>query len=208
VRRLYLELKNLRFYYYIPIIVLFVLVPLTVIATLKKAGDPFPSFTVICQLYIPCFAPWWTLFILKDYLNSPGKELLFVYKQSRDSLLRKTIILWVLYVLHILVVFLAAAFLYDFVWFLFIAVIIQSVFLTALAYFLAILLLNTFVPLITNFTYSLVFMLAGGYSPLNIFVEGLGNAGSLDKSVFVFITALILLYAGYHMEKRLYKNSI
>jgi len=208
MRRLYLELKNLRFYYYIPLVVLFILVPLTAVATLKKASDPFPSFVTICQLYIPCFAPWWPLFVLKDYLNSPGKELLFVYKQSRDSLLGKVVILWILYVLHILVVFLAASFLYKFVWFLFIAVIIQSILLTALAYFLAILLQNTFVPLITNFTYSLIFMLAGGYSPLSIFVDGLRDASSLDKSVFVFIAALVLLYAGFQLEKRLYKNSI
>lgn len=208
MRRLYLEVKSLRFYYFVPLVVLFILVPLTVIASLKQYGPSFSNFTVICQLYIPCFAPWWSLFVLKDYLNSPGKELLFVYKQSRDSLLGKTVILWVLYVLHILVVFLVASFIYNFVWFLFIAVIIQSIFLTALAYFLAILLQNTFVPLITNFTYSLIFMLAGGYSPLSIFVEGLRDASSLGKSIFVFIAALILLYFGFQLEKRLYKNSI
>jgi hypothetical protein len=208
MRRLYLELKNLRFYYFVPLVVLFVLVPLTVIASVKQYGPSFPSFTVICQLYIPCFSPWWPLFVLKDYLNSPGKELLFVYKQRRDSLLGKTVVLWVLYVLHILVVFFAATFLYDFVWFLFVAVVIQSMFLTALAYFLAILLQNTFVPLITTFTYSLIFMLAGGYSPLNIFTQGLNDASSLDKSVFVFIAAVIFFYVGYQMEKRLYKNSI
>lgn len=208
MRRLYLEIKNLRFYYYIPLVVLFVLVPLTVIATLKKAGDPFPSFVTICQLYIPCFASWWPLFILKDYLNSPSKELLFVYKQGRDSLLGKIIILWVLYVLHILVVFIAATFIYDFVWFLFIAVIVQSLFLNALAYLLAILLQNTFIPLITIFTYSLIFMLTGGYSPVNIFAEGLCDVGSLYKSFFVFIAALILLYVGFEREKHLYKNSI
>lgn len=128
-------------------------------ATLKKAGDPFPSFVTICELYIPCFAPWCLLFVLKDYLDSPGREFLFVYKQSRDSLLRKMVILWILYVLHILLVFSAAAILYDFVWFLFIAIIMQSFFLTALAYFLAVLLQNAFVPLITEFTYSLIFML-------------------------------------------------
>jgi len=208
MRRLYLELKNLRFYYFVPLVVLFVLVPLTVIASVKQYGPSFPSFTVICQLHIPCFSPWWPLFVLKDYLNSPGKELLFVYKQRRDSLLGKTVVLWVLYVLHILVVFFAATFLYDFVWFLFVAVVIQSMFLTALAYFLAILLQNTFVPLITTFTYSLMFMLAGGYSPLNIFTQGLSDASSLDKSVFVFIAAVIFFYVGYQVEKRLYKNSI
>lgn len=208
MRRLYLELKNLRFYYFVPLVVLFILLPLTVLASLKQYGPSFPSFSVICQLYIPCFAPWWSLFVLKDYLNSAGKELLFVYKQTRDSLLGKTIILWVLYVLHILVVFFAASFIYDFVWFLFIALIIQGMFLTALAYFLAILLQNTFVPLITTFTYSLIFMLAGGYSPLNIFTQGLNDASSLNKMPGVLLVAVVFFYVGYQTEKRLYKNSV
>lgn len=65
-----------------------------------------------------------------------------------------------------------------------------------------------FVPLIAIFSYSLIFMLAGGYSPLNIFVEGLGDVSSLDKFVFVLVAAFIFLYAGLQMEKRLYKNSI
>ncbi|MEA1961487.1 MAG: hypothetical protein U9N81_09495 [Bacillota bacterium] len=120
----------------------------------------------------------------------------------------KAIILWVLYVLHIGAAFVAATFLYDFVWFLFIAIVIQSMFLTALVYFLTILLQNTFIPLITDFTYSLIFMLAGGYTPLNIFVQGLSNASSLNKMPAVFLVAVILFYVGYQLEKHLYKNSM
>ncbi|HQE23626.1 MAG TPA: hypothetical protein PLM20_06960 [Syntrophomonadaceae bacterium] len=105
-------------------------------------------------------------------------------------------------------VFGAAAFIYDIVWFLFIAIIIQSLFLSALAYFIAILLKNTFIPLIVNFTYSLIFMLAGGNLSLNIFAERLTDASSLGKYVWVSIAAFILLYGGLQMEKHLYKNSI
>lgn len=208
MRRLCLELKNLRAYYYIPLVVLFLVVPLMMTASLKKYGPSFPSFTLTCQLYIPCFAPWWLLFILKDYFNSPGKELLFVYRQSRDSIMGILVTLWFLYVLHVLIVFGAAAFIYDFVWFLFVAIIIQSLFLTALAYFIAILLQNTFIPLIINFTYSLIFMLAGGNFPLNIFAEGFRDVSGLSKSASVSIAAFILLYVGLQMEKHLYKNSI
>lgn len=86
MRRLYLELKNLRFYYYVPPVILFILVPLTVLATIKSGGD-FPECRLIAQLFIPSFAAWWPLFILKEYLNSAGKELLFVHKSGRDSLL-------------------------------------------------------------------------------------------------------------------------
>ena len=79
----------------------------------------------------------------------------------------------------------------------------------ALGYFLSLLFQNTFIPLIVNFAYSSIFMLAVLNSPLSIFYTGpFNNAGSLNKSAVVFVIALILFFGGYQMEKRLYKNSI
>ncbi|MFA7077585.1 MAG: hypothetical protein WC147_04110 [Syntrophomonas sp.] len=208
--RLYLELKNQRFYYFIPPVILFILVPLTVFATIKGGtSSHFPECGTICQLFISSFAAWWPLFILKEYLNSPGKELLFIHKLSRDSLFLKMIILWAFYVLHVVIVFIYFTSLFDFVWFLFIAIITQSMFMIALGYFLSLLFQNTFIPLIVNFAYSSLFMLVFLYSPLSIFEIGtFSNASSLNKSTVVVIIAFILFYGGYQMEKRLYKNSI
>jgi len=212
MRRLYLELKNQRFYYFVPPVILFILVPLTVLATIKSGGgggSNFPECGTISQLFIPAFAAWWPLFILKEYLNSPGKELLFVHKFGRDSLFFRMIILWAFFVLHVVIVFIYFTSLFDFVWFLFIAIIIQSMFMIALAYFLSLLLQNTFIPLIINFAYSSLFMLAFFYSPLSIFEIGsFNNVGSLSKSIVVAIIAFILFYGGYQIEKCLYKDSI
>jgi hypothetical protein len=210
MRRLYLELKNQRFYYFVPPVVLFILVPLTVLATIKSGGGSnFPECGTISQLFIPSFAAWWPLFMLKEYLNSPGKELLFVHKSGRDSLFSRMMILWAFFVLHVVIVFIYFASLFDFVWFLFIAIIIQSMFMIALGYFLSLLFQNTFVPLIINFAYSSIFMLVLFYSPLSIFEIGsFNNASSLSKSIVVAIIAFILFYGGYQIEKRLYKNSI
>ncbi len=94
--------------------------------------------------------------------------------------------------------------LFDFVWFLFIAVIVQSLFMIALAYFLSLLLQNTFFPLIINFTYSAIFNLALFTSPLSIFEI---DNDSTSKSAVVAAIAFILFYGGYQIEKRLYKNS-
>jgi len=210
MRRLYLELKNQQFYYFVPPVVLFIVVPLAVLAAIKNgAGDNFPECAFIAQLFIPSFAAWWPLLTLKEYLNSPGRELLFVYKSGRDSLLLKMIFLWTLYLLHVLIVFIYFAYVFDYVWFLFIAITIQSMFMIALGYFLSLLFHNTFVPLIVNFSYTSIFVLVLLYSPLSIFQIGTSfNAGSLDKSTFVGVIALILFYGGYQLEKHLYKNSI
>lgn len=210
MRRLYLELKNQQFYYLVPVVVLFIVVPLAVLAAIKNgAGDNFPECAFIAQLLMPSFAAWWPLLTLKEYLNSPGKELLFVYKQGRESLLLKMIFLWALYVLHVLIVFIYFTYVFDNVWFLFIAIIVQSMFMIALGYFLSLLFQNTFIPLIVNFSYSSIFMLVLLYSPLSIFQIGsMFEASSLSKSIFAAIIAFILFYAGYQLEKHLYKNSI
>jgi len=207
MRRLYLELKNQRFYLFVPPVILFILVPLTVLATIKGDGGNFPECATISQLFIPGLAAWWPLFILNEYLNSPGKELLFVYKSGRDSLVFKMIGLWAFFVLHVVIVFIYFTFLFDFVWFLFIAIIIQSMFLIALGYFLALLFQNTFIPLIINFAYSSIFMLVLFNSPLSIFEIGsFNNASSLSKSTVVAIIAFMLFYAGYQIEKHLYND--
>lgn len=209
MRRLYLELRNQRFYFLVPPLILFVLVPLTVLATTKGAPDHFPECATISQLFIPSFAAWWPLFVMKEYLNSPGRELLFVYKSGLDNLCSRMIILWVLYVLHIVIIFIYYTSLFDFVWFLFIAVVVQSMFLIALAYFLSLLLRNTFLPLLVNFTYSSVFMLTMLDSPLSIFEIGeFDDPSCLDKPLVVAAIALALFYGGYQLERRFHRNGI
>lgn len=212
MRRLYLELKNQRFYYFVPLIVLFLLVPLIIHASIKGRSDSFlTNCSIYIQLFVPCFAAWWPILVLKEYLHSPGKELLYVNKNHRqDTLLLKMLVLWIIYIFDVLVLFIYFKFTFmDFFWFLFVAIVAQSAFMIAVGYFLSMLFQNTFVPMILNFTYSLVFMLALLYSPLSIFYIGsFSVASSLNKTPIVVIITLIFFYGGYLMEKRLYKSSI
>ncbi len=212
MRRLYLELKNQQYYYFVPLVVLFILTPLMVYATLKNSsGDCFPEFAFISQLFIPVFSAWWPLFIMKEYLNSPGKELLFSYRTGRDSLSVKMLILWAYYSLHVLAAFIYFSSIFDFVWYLFIAVISQSLLLIAAAYYLSLLFQNTFMPLILNFTYCLFFRLVEDFdhSPLNIFGQGIFNStADLGKAAVLAAVALVILWCGFRIEKDLFKNSI
>lgn len=210
MQRLYRELKNQRFYYYVPPLILFLLVPLTVLATNKSGGgNNFPECAIISQLFIPAFAAWWPLFVLVEYLNSPGKEILFVYRSGRDNLFVRMILLWVFFILHVVIVFIYFTTLFDFVWFLFIAITIQSMFMIALAYFLSMLFQNTFIPLIIIIAYSSICMLALVYSPLSIFEMGtFADAGSLSKSPLVALITLLFFGGGYKIEKHIYKDFI
>jgi hypothetical protein len=209
MRSLLLELKNQRGYCFVPVIVLFVLTPLVVLAMIKNGGS-FPECCTTSQLFVTSFAAWWPLFLLKEYLDSPGKELLFVYKSSDSGLLQKMIVLWLCYLLLMVILFCYFSTLFGFVWYLLIAVAVQSLFMIALGYSLALLCQNTFIPLIVNFAYCSVFMLAVFYSPVSIF-QNFGDftqAADLSKSPVVALIALLLFYGGYQIEKRLYKQRI
>jgi hypothetical protein len=211
MRRLYLELKNLRWHFFAPLAVLYFLVPLMVLATLRAAGggESFAECAIICQLFIPSFAVWWPLFVMNEYLNSPGKELLFVYKSWRDSLMLKMIILWALFTTSTLFLFLYFTTLFNFVWFLFIAIISQGMFLISLGYVLSLIVQNTFISLIANFAYSSLFILVWPDSPLSIYTIGnFNHATMMGKTGIITIVSLMLLFCGYQLEKRLYKNSI
>ncbi|WP_207642076.1 hypothetical protein [Syntrophomonas zehnderi] len=188
-----------------------VLAGFVVLATLK--GSDFKDLAAcasVIQIFVSGFAVWWPIFILKEYLHSPGKELLFVYKARKDILMNKMLLLWGLYALHVVVLFFYFSTLFKPVIYLFIATIIQCLFLIALAYFLALLLQNTFIPLIFNFAYVFTLsMVVFSDLPISIFTRGVpDNPGILNTSVIVLILAGILFWAGYQMEMRLYKNSI
>lgn len=206
--RLILELKNLRFYFFVPHITM-ILAGFGVLATLKNSTDLAACASII-QIFVSGFAVWWPIFILKEYLHSPGKELLFVYKSARDNLIVKMFLLWGLYALHVVVLFIYFSTLFQPVIYLLVATIIQSLFLIALAYVLSLLLQNTFIPLLLNFAYVFTFsMVVYSDLPISIFTRRIpDNPGILNTSVVVLIFAGILFRVGYHIEKRLYKNSI
>ncbi|HHY31306.1 MAG TPA: hypothetical protein GX520_11655 [Syntrophaceticus sp.] len=206
--RLMLELKNLRFYFFIPYMTL-ILAGFGVLATLKNSIDLSACADVI-QIFVSGFAVWWPIFILREYLHSPGKELLFVYKSAQDSLIVKMLLLWALYTLHVVVLFIYFSTLFQPVIYLLIATVIQCLFLIAFTYILALLLQNTFVPLLCNFAYVFTFsMVVYNDFPISIFTRGApDNPGILSTSVVVLVLAAILFRVGYQMEKRLYKNSI
>lgn len=206
--RLMLELKNLRFYFLIPYLTM-ILAAFGVLAILKNSID-LSACADIIQIFVAGFAVWWPIFILKEYLHSPGKELLFVYKSAQDSLIVKMLLLWGLYALHVVVLFIYFSTLFQPVIYLLIATVIQCLFLIAFAYVLALLLQNTFIPLLFNFAYVFTFsMVVYSDSPISIFTRGApDNPSILSTSVVVLALAAILFRVGYQIEKRLYKNSI
>lgn len=81
----YYHLKSLRFLYWVPLAVLFLLLPVLSIEHVHSTGMSETTFLktfMELQRYVPFMATWWILFGLREYAEGNGKELLYVYKPS------------------------------------------------------------------------------------------------------------------------------
>ncbi|EKP95299.1 hypothetical protein ThesuDRAFT_01045 [Thermaerobacter subterraneus DSM 13965] len=206
-RAFYLEMKNLGLYGLVPPAIVVGLTPLTVLAATAEGQDPSIVATV-CQLLIPVFAPWWPLLILREYVDSPARELLLVYAGRRSALFARMIICWVLFVALCAVSFLYLSTRFGRLWLLFIAVAVQSAALIAAAYCLALVVRNTFLPLLFNVTYCVGFMLTAPNLPVSIFQLGLYDRWSdLGKVPAVGVLAVGLFAVGHWLETRGYVHT-
>lgn len=204
IRSLYLELKNQGLYSLVPSAILLLLVPLAVHSIARGPGANIAEVYVICQLLIPSFSTWWPVLLLREYVESPGKELLFVHK-SRISLLLKVVALWALFSLQILSVCLYLSYTFEGMVPLFVALSIQSLALISFGFSVALLIQNTFIPLILIFSYTLIFLLVvpAVDSSLSIFEHGtIVKLADLKKTPTVASLCILLIVAAYQIESR------
>lgn len=210
IARLKLELKNQRFLYWVPFVVVCILVPLMNYAyTLNAHGSQIVTRAWLIRLdqqYIPMFSIWWPIFIMKEYLNSPGNELLYVYRFGKDTLLTRMLALWGWYMAHWTVLCIVYCFLVYQVAMLYLLVAAQCFFLIALCYALAMLVRNTLLPLMGVVLYCLACLLFG--MPLSIFLMDfrLEKWSEMLPAIVMVGAGVVLLAIGYQLEKRLFKD--
>lgn len=210
IARLRLELKSQRLLYAVPVVVIWILVPLVVYSNyLASDGDLFITrlFAInSAQQFIPLFAVWWPVFVMKEYLNAPGNELLYVYRFGWDTLLSRMLALWIWYGLHWSVICGVMALFMQRLLVLYLLVWAQCFFLIAVAYGVAMVSRNTFLPLIVTVLYCLGCILF--QLPVSIFsLEAPLEAGvELWPAAVMLASGGVFLAAGYSLEKRLLKD--
>lgn len=79
--RAFLHLKNLRALFFVPLLILNVLIPMLNYMVYKQYGVGERLYLNILEYslwFMPMASVWWALFALRDYLESEGNELLYV----------------------------------------------------------------------------------------------------------------------------------
>ncbi len=156
VRVTYCLLKNLKLFYFIPIIVTLVYMPfISVYFYYSVDGQTEIYFKMMFeqfQLFLPLFSVWWVIFVLKEFMESEGNELLYLYNKPL-YLLRIILLLFTLYVLH------TSAFLFVFHLvfgehlFVVLQIAVSCFTMCALAYFISFALRSTGVALLFSIAY-------------------------------------------------------
>lgn len=218
IARLRLELKNQRIVYFAPVAVVLILVPLVVWSYYNSiGGDPETQIFLgrlhlirIGQMFVPLMAGWWPIFVMKEYLNAPGNEVLFAYRFGWDTLMMRCLALWLWYGLHWTLVCAGLSLILGGIFPVWSMVMLQSFMLIAVAYCLAMLSKNTFLPLMLVVLYCLACLLfkipmsifnldARFEDPQELFAEMLPALRSVP-------VGLIFLAIGGFLEKRLWKK--
>lgn len=132
-----LHLKSLGKMTLIPVFVLDLLLPVYTYMSYKKYGvsdEMLLNIQEITLMLIPLFSVWWVIFMLKEYVDSDGNELLYVNRFKNK--LTDAVMLFLLYFLNVLVIFIIYSIMFKEIWILFIIISEISLFFFGLSYFL------------------------------------------------------------------------
>ena len=101
LRTFMLSMLGMKYLLFVPLLVLWVVIPALVKMYSDMPGGQQITERIIQMVtgYIPLFAVWWNIFILKEYLDGPARELYYVYDLHRHSRLPETCLLTILYLL-------------------------------------------------------------------------------------------------------------
>jgi len=207
-----LELHSLRWFFLIPVLVVYGILPLInavmIVATSSNIMVAAQQVLEDAQKIISLFVVWWPMLVLKEYLNAPGNELLFVFLKRSNRLFTRMLMLWGAYLFFATPAFVAYALMFKGYYGLPLAVASQSLLFLSFAYMLAIIFKNTFLPIIISVLYAVgCFVFKVG--AFNIFVsDGLFFASEMTlKYAVLALLSVVFLLIGYICERRIYRGA-
>lgn len=203
----WIDFKNIRFLGLVPLVAAWLFFPLTVGLLVAYGGYSQSNvfdFSYYAQMYLPFFACWWTVFVLRNYADGGGRELLHLYRKSQFG---EWCFLFACYALVLAAPYTVLSFFYQQIGFEYLRILTESLFLASLAYCVLFAFRSATAALLVNLVYvSLtVFSKAGVTQYYSIFTPML-NAADVSPVLFAVTLALsaAFLALGRWRNKRLF----
>lgn len=104
----FLQLRGVGKWYFVPIVVLYILLPFLIFMDYCTSTDSIESiFATQCVFFMPVLSVWWVFLVMKEYIEGEGSEVLYLNGHSK---LMEVVMLYIYYVIHLIPFFWVASF--------------------------------------------------------------------------------------------------
>lgn len=198
---IFFNLKNLKNLFFVPLLVLFAFIPILNISSIvicNSVKDAYPLVIKSAQMLISVFSIIWNSFILKEYVEGDGSEILYIY-QTKIFILFNTVINYFIFVFFVSLLFFVYSFFWQNILVEFIKICVICLFYNSILFCLIHSLKSTSIPIMLIILYSFAMnildektiKLISVFSINEINVKNLSN-----KYFFLFFLSLVLLMIG------------
>lgn len=199
LRNTYWQLKGIGFFNLIPLIGLYILIPISNVITYQFYQEPeylYVNIVKECQFFCPLLSIWWIFFLLEHFIEEPGNELLFV--DGRNKLVN-VLIPYIGFMILMIPLFVVYTALFSELWWLYWKLAIVNLLYVAIAYFAAFLSKKIVISLIFALCYTIDAILEEtmGISGISYYNAQVMTGWEMVKEMKVFlIMTMLFLLAG------------
>lgn len=207
-RRLFLHFKNIKAMFFVPLVMSNVLVP--AVAYFSYNSEYLDFYMTVMQasfILIPLSSCIWSLFVLREYVEGKGNELLYVGRNKVKLL--DCLIPFLLFSVTIIIQYLFYIQIDNIFKFEFIRIFIICLFFFSLTYLFAFLTKSVSLTLMILIGYTIINIMFG-LDTSNVFIfyynlERFTKAIFFNQSLPMLITSLVVIGFGVIINKRISK---
>lgn len=153
----FLQLRGVGKWYFVPVVVLYILLPILIFADYCTSRDAIKNiestFATQCLFFMPVLSVWWVFLVMKEYIEGEGREVLYLNGHSK---LMEVVMLYIYYVIHLIPFFwIASFFIPEIAIGLFFQMTLASFFYCGLGYLLLYLIKNIAIAFLPLMCYSM-----------------------------------------------------
>ena len=158
IKIIYFDFKNLKGYYMIPLLVLYIFIPILNVGMVNMSGSVGNAYSLVfreTEKYLPIMSVWWTIFIFREYIEGDGNEILYCIGQMGKIKAPKIIFIFIWYIIHVGILFLVYSIFWDNILLEYIKTVIQCFFFSSVMYMLIYTLKSTTISFMILLIYEL-----------------------------------------------------
>ena len=204
--RLIYHLKSIGLLFFIPLVIIDILIPILNIMEYSKYGigeELYIHILQYSQWFFPFFSVWWVLFVLREYIESDGNELLYVHADRCK--LKDILCLFILYIFNITILFSIYTVLFPNMIYEFFKILSVCIFYLGITYFFTYLSKSITITLLILILLTLANITFGNNKmvfPFYYTLDSITISLFINSYLPLILIGFLLLFAGTILNKR------